>query len=306
MAQKKTNYDLLIDLITRLTAVRAGYLDQLDFALQEAIAALQTDLDNPAQYMANLTTLETRLSAVRAGYLDELDFDLQGALSTIAAYIDTEIGAIETKLDTPANFMADLTTLEARLSAARALLLDEITALRMAELDAANIPADIDTLLTRVTAAVATAAALTAHEASQATHRAVLVDIHDTDLPAVKTDTGNIKTQTEYTEDSASGTTANAYADALDIDTRGMKSMSMELANTDGANSLTWQLRCRYADYAAGTDEEIVEAPGEEELTFGTKGLATLLKAYSRIKVQVKSTVGGSHATYTLTYLINR
>jgi len=109
-----------------------------------------------------------------------------------------------------------------------------------------------------------------------------------------------------YTEDSASGTTVNAWADALDVDTRGMKSMSMELANTHGANSLNWRLRCRYADYAAGTDEEIVEAPGEETLTFGTKGLATLLKAYSRIKVQVQSTVGGSHATYTLTYLINR
>jgi len=109
-----------------------------------------------------------------------------------------------------------------------------------------------------------------------------------------------------YTEDAASGTTANAYADALDVDTRGMKSMSMELANTDVANSLTWQLRCRYADYTAGTDEEIVEAPGEEPLAFGEKGLATLLKAYSRIKVQVKSTVADSHATYTLTYLINR
>ena len=145
---------VLTTLETRLSAIRAGYLDQLDFALQEAIAALQTDLDNPDQYKADLTTLETRLSAIRAGYLDQLDFDLQGALTTIAGYLDTEIAAIlaavdtevaaiETKLDTPANFMADLTTLEARLSAARALLLDEITALRMAELDAANLPTDI-------------------------------------------------------------------------------------------------------------------------------------------------------------------
>ncbi|MBA7702563.1 hypothetical protein ES703_111332 [subsurface metagenome] len=116
----------------------------------------------------------------------------------------------------------------------------------------------------------------------------------------------NRPTVASYTEDSVSGTTANAYADALDVDTRGVKSISMELANTDGANSLTWQLRCRYADHAAGTDEEIAEAPGEDVLTFGTKGLVTLLRGYSRIKVQVKSTVGDAHATYTLNYLINR
>lgn len=35
------------------------------------------------------------------------------------------------------------------------------------------------------------------HETAQATHRAVLVDIHDTDLPAVKTETALIKTQTD-------------------------------------------------------------------------------------------------------------
>ena len=44
-------------------------------------------------YMLNLTP-------TRAGYLDELDFDLQGALSTIAGYLDTEVGAIITLLDT--------------------------------------------------------------------------------------------------------------------------------------------------------------------------------------------------------------
>jgi len=255
--------DALATALSAYTAVRAGYLDQLDFALQEAIATLQTDLNNPDQYKADLTTLESRLSAIRAGYLDQLDFNLQEAIAAIpttpalqatwtdalatalaayttvrAGYLDQldfglqeAIAAIETKLDTPANFMADLTTLETRLSAARALLLDEITALRMAELDAvnipadidtlltritaavalasvctevrlaelnaANLPADIDTLLTRITAAVALAADLATHEASQVTHRAVLVDIHDTDLPAVKAETALIKAQTD-------------------------------------------------------------------------------------------------------------
>lgn len=45
------------------------------------------------------------------------------------------------------------TALANKLTAARAALLDQITALRMAELDPANIPADVDTLLARLTAA---------------------------------------------------------------------------------------------------------------------------------------------------------
>jgi len=62
----------LATILDNFTALRIGYLEELDFALQEAIAALQTDLDNPNQYKADLTTLETRLSAARAGYLDTM------------------------------------------------------------------------------------------------------------------------------------------------------------------------------------------------------------------------------------------
>lgn len=109
-----------------------------------------------------------------------------------------------------------------------------------------------------------------------------------------------------YTEDSVSGVTVAAWADALDVDTRGMKSMTIVLHNTHGAASLNWRLRARYADYAAGADEEIIEAPGEETLTFGTKGVATLLRGYSRIKVQVQDTVPATASAYTINYLINR
>ncbi len=77
----------LATILDNFTAARIGYLGELDFALQEAIAALQTDLDNPNQYKADLTTLETRLSAVRAGYLDQLDFNLQEAIAAIQADI---------------------------------------------------------------------------------------------------------------------------------------------------------------------------------------------------------------------------
>lgn len=125
-----------------------------------------------------------------------------------------------------------------------------------------------------------------------------LDDIHD--------DVDSVKTATAYTETSASGTTGNAYADALDVDTRGMKSFSAVLKNTDGANSLDWRLRARPSNYTAGADEEIPECPGEETLAAGEKGLAELLKSYSRIKIQVKSTLADTPATYTIDYLINR
>ena len=116
----------------------------------------------------------------------------------------------------------------------------------------------------------------------------------------------SLRTKVSHTEASVSGATVDAYADAVDVDTRGMKSFSAEMQNTDVANSLDYRIRVRVANYAAGADEEIPEAPGEETLTFGTKGLVTLLKSYSRVKIQVKSTLAGTPANYTIDYLINR
>ena len=129
---------ILDTLQDRLTATRAGYLDQLDFALQEAIAALPTAIEIQAEMEENgasvldtirdhiehgtyglsaietlVDELETRLSAARAGYLDEL---------------------------AAANLPTDVDTLLTRLSAVRAGYLDELAA--------ANLPADLDAVLT--------------------------------------------------------------------------------------------------------------------------------------------------------------
>jgi len=125
-----------------------------------------------------------------------------------------------------------------------------------------------------------------------------LDDIHD--------DVGTVKTATAYTEASVSGATTDAWADALDVDTRGMKSMSLVVANTHGLNSLDYRYRVRYADYAGGVDEESPDMPGIATLAAGDWGNDTLLKGYSRVKVQVKSTLAGTPATYTIDYLINR
>lgn len=110
------------------------------------------------------------------------------------------------------------------------------------------------------------------------------------------------------TEASISGNSGGdgAWHDALDLDTRNMKSMSAVVHNTDGTNSLDWRIRARPSDYASGADEEIPECPGSETLGVGEKGLLELMKAYSRIKIQVQDTVPASAATYTIDYLINR
>lgn len=79
---------------------------------------------------------------------------ISGVISgTTVARSEVDVPAILVDTDALAPVPADLTTLLARLTAARADNLDEITATRLAELDAANMPADIATLLARLTIA---------------------------------------------------------------------------------------------------------------------------------------------------------
>lgn len=76
--------------IKNLLATIAGYIDTEIVAIKsdtEAIIAdtedIQSILGTPANFKADLSTLETRLSAIRAGYLDQLDFALQEAIAAI-------------------------------------------------------------------------------------------------------------------------------------------------------------------------------------------------------------------------------
>jgi len=137
-------------LVTRLTALRAGYLDNLS----AGAVALNADM----------ATLLSRLSAARAGYLDELgSINIPADIDTLlirlsalrAGYLDNlSAGAVALN--------SDMATILTRLSAARAGYLDNLSAgavalasvcteARLAELAAANLPADIDTVLSRLT-----------------------------------------------------------------------------------------------------------------------------------------------------------
>jgi len=62
-------------LLTRLTAARAGYLDNLSAGAVALASALATVDGNVDTSLAGIATLLTRLSATRAGYLDAINRD---------------------------------------------------------------------------------------------------------------------------------------------------------------------------------------------------------------------------------------
>jgi len=112
-------------LLARLTATRAGYLDNLSGG---AIAL-----------NADMATVLSRLSAARAGYLDNLS---GGAVALASVCTDVRLGELGAT-----NIPADIDTLLTRLSALRAGYLDNLSA------GAVALSSDVATLLTRLSAA---------------------------------------------------------------------------------------------------------------------------------------------------------
>lgn len=124
------------ELETRLTAARAGYLDNLS----GGAVALNSDI----------ATLLGRITATRAGYLDNLSggaVALQATLTTVAGYLDTEI----------AQLLTDTAALLARLTSGRAGYLDNLSAGAVAlqstlaalnNLSAANVLTQVNAALT--------------------------------------------------------------------------------------------------------------------------------------------------------------
>ncbi len=89
-------------LLARLTALRAGYLDQVDFALQEAIAAIPTTAmrgTDSALLASNYTTERgTDDAALASAWTAALATALENYTSTRAGYID-ELGATNIPAD---------------------------------------------------------------------------------------------------------------------------------------------------------------------------------------------------------------
>jgi len=100
---------------------------------------------------------------------------------------------------------------------------------------------------------------------------------------------------------SISGSTLNAYADALDWGCLGFTKKVIHLKNTDVANALKYKL-LTYA-YKDGNEYEEVS---ETALASGDTAQFILINAYAQVKLQVKSSVASSHATFEIDFTGNR
>lgn len=92
---------------------------------------------------------------------------------------------------------------------------------------------------------------------------------------------------------SITGTTTDAYVNLVSWQCGGHSKKTILLANTDGANSLTYKVLVYLYDGSTISYEEVTDTP----LGFGDVALIDLTKAYARVEVAVKSTVAGSAAT---------
>ena len=116
---------------TRLTAARAGYLDNLNIGGNVASAANLSTAQSYLSIISGYTDeLETRLSALRAGYLDNLNIgedvagtsevaDVQNFVNVISGYTDS----LESGQSVISAYVDEL---ESRLSSARAGYLDNL------------------------------------------------------------------------------------------------------------------------------------------------------------------------------------
>lgn len=95
-------------------------------------------------------------------------------------------------------------------------------------------------------------------------------------------------------QDSATGTTTDDYADALDWNCAGFGNKTIILANTHESNDLKYQVLV----IAAANGQEAEEV-AEATLAAGNKARIPLNNYYYEVKVQVKA---AAQATYQIDY----
>ena len=101
--------------------------------------------------------------------------------------------------------------------------------------------------------------------------------------------------------DQVTGTTTNDYANALDWASEGFASKTIVLKNTHATNALLYKV----LTYAYSGGVELTEV-SEATLAVGTSRVIRINQAYAVVKVQVKSSVADTHATYMLEYIGDR
>lgn len=97
------------------------------------------------------------------------------------------------------------------------------------------------------------------------------------------------------------GTTTASFVDAATVvDTTGFESLAVTFKNTGGANGAAWKL------LASIDGTNYVEVVASANVAFGAIGTpyAVALAPYRYYKVQVEDQSGGSHTTYSVSYIL--
>lgn len=153
--------NLVDDLETRLTATRAGYLDEL------AAANVPADIDTLLTRITAAVALASVCTEARLAELDAANLPTDIADVPTVAEFNARTQPTADYFD-PANdavanvtLVTTTTTNTDMVGTDSAALASVCTETRLAELAAANLPADVDTLISRITAAVALASICT-------------------------------------------------------------------------------------------------------------------------------------------------
>lgn len=106
-----------------------------------------------------------------------------------------------------------------------------------------------------------------------------------------------------YAEPTATGTTTNAYADALDIDARLYNEFTIKIKNTDGAgDSLDYRVLLRPEH---GVAEEMIQ-PEDITIADGDYDFVNIDHKWGQVIVQVRATLADNQATYSIYVIANK
>lgn len=290
-AQTLDEIDTLIDtLIARLTAARAGYLDNLSagaVALASALATAQTDLDNPNQYKADVSNLDVAVStrapesggnvaAIKAktdligasvalesgGNLAAVKAKTDLIPADITTQLDTNIPAIKAKTDIiPADIATQLDT--------------NIPAIRVKTDNLPTDPADESLLEAVISLAVA---------AIRGTDSDTLKDLSD-QLDTAQTDLDN---PSQYKAD-VSGLALEATAQSIKAQTDKFLFDVSSFVKSIAQNSELAHLDADISSVTAEVDNLITRAKGLNEI-YDSVALRALEATLTTIKQKVAGT----------------
>lgn len=96
------------------------------------------------------------------------------------------------------------------------------------------------------------------------------------------------------------GLTVDAYVEVIDLDTRWMGETNFIISNTSITNGLTYKVTT-INDYGVGIEHELTE----NDIVVSDND-SVILRRHARVKIYVKSTVGGDASSYQIDCIAGR